>query len=99
MYSLLAFWILIGGFVGCFCQMLYASAWDEELSFETAFWFAKMFYINNEDHLNLAGLIIVIVILQLLILPGSILTVFIVSLQKILCKLWDGYKHIFRKRE
>lgn len=99
MDNLLAFWILIGGFVGCTCQMLFASAEDEELSFETAFWFAKMFYINNEDYLNRAGLIIVIIILQLLILPGSILTVFIVFLQKILCKLWDGYKHIFRKRE
>ena len=95
--EILAFWILIGGFIGGFLQMMFASCDDNELSFKTAFWYAMVFYENNEDRLNSAGLTIIIVVMSLLLLPGYILIFFIVCLFKVFYKLWEAYKHIFRK--
>ena len=94
--EILAFWILIGGFIGGFLQMMFAFG-DDELSFKTAFYYAMVFYENNEDRLNSAGLTIIIVAMSLLLLPGYVLIFFIVCLDKMFCKLWEAYKHIFRK--
>ena len=95
--EILAFWILIGGFIGGFLQMMFASCDDNELSFKTAFWYAMVFYENNEDRLNSAGLTIVIVAMSLLLLPGYVLIFFIVCLYKVFYKLWEAYKYVFRK--
>jgi len=95
--GILAFWIAFGGFVGGFLQIMIASCDGDELSFKTAFWYAAVFIENNEDKLNSAGLTIIIVIMSLLLLPGYVLIFFIVCLRKALCKLWEVYKHVFRK--
>jgi len=93
--EILAFWILIGGFIGGFLQMMFA--FGDDLSFKTAFYYATVFYENNEDKLNSAGLAIVIVVMSLLLLPGYVLIFFIACLDKVFCKLWEVYKHVFRK--
>lgn len=95
--GILAFWILIGGFVGGFLQLLFALSEDYELSFKSAFWYVMVFYGENEDRLNSAGLIIIIVAMSLLLLPGYVLIFFIACLSKALCKLWEAYKYVFRK--
>ena len=94
---ILAFWILIGGFIGGFLQMMFALTDDDELSFKTAFWYAMTFYENNEDKLNSAGLTIIIVAMSLLLLPGYALIFFITCLSKAFYKLWETYKYVFRK--
>ena len=93
--EILAFWILIGGFIGGFLQMMFA--FGDDLSFKTAFYYATVFYENNKDKLNSAGLTIVIVVMSLLLLPGYVLIFFIACLDKVFCKLWEVYKHVFRK--
>ena len=95
--EILAYWILIGGFLGGFVQILLALSDDNELSFKAAFWYAKEFYKNNEDRLNSAGLTIIIVAMSLVLLPGYVLIFFITCLYKAFCKLWEVYKHVFRK--
>ena len=95
--EILAFWILIGGFIGGFVQMMFALGDDDELSFKVAFWYAMVFYKNNEDRLNSFGLTIVIVVMSLLLLPGYILIFFITCLYKAFYKLWGAYKYVFRK--
>lgn len=70
---------------------------DDELSFKTAFWYAMVFYENNEDRLNSAGLTIVIVAMSLLLLPGYVLIFFITCLYRAFYKMWEAYKHVFRK--
>ena len=95
--DILAYWALVGGFLGGFVQILLAISNDDELSFKTAFWYATVFYENNEDRLNSAGLIIVIVAMSLLLLPGYVLIFFITCLYKAFCKSWEAYKHVFRK--
>lgn len=77
--------------------MMFALSRGDEPSFKTAFWYAMMFYENNEDKLNSAGLTIVIVAMSLLLLPGYVLIFFIVCLSKVLYKLWEAYKYVFRK--
>ena len=96
--EILAYWILIGGFIGGFVQILYAISNDNELSFKTAFCYARVFYENNEDRLNSAGLTIVIVAMSLLLLPGYVLIFFITCLYRAFCKLWKAYKYVFRKK-
>ena len=95
--EILALWILIGGLIGGFVQMLFASSNGDELSFKTAFYYAMVFYENNEDKLNSAGLTIVIVVMSLLLLPGYVLIFFTMCLYKVFCKLWEAYKYVFRK--
>jgi hypothetical protein len=96
--GILAFWILMGGFIGGFLQMMIALGDnDYELSFKTAFWYAEVFYENHEDRLNSTGLTIVIVAMSLLLLPGYVLIFFITCLYKAFCKLWEAYKYVFRK--
>ena len=95
--EILAFWILIGGFIGGFVQILFALINDDELSFKAAFWYATVFYENNKDRLNSAGLTIAIVAMSLLLLPGYVLIFFITCLYRAFCKLWEAYKHVFRK--
>lgn len=95
--TILAFWILIGGFIGGFVQIVIASCDDDVPSFRTAFWYAMAFYKNNEDKLNSAGLTIVIVVMSLLLLPGYVLIFFIACLRKAFCKSWEAYKYVFRK--
>jgi len=97
--DILAIWILIGGFVGGLVQIILASCADEELSFETAFYYASTFYENNKDNLNSAGLIIVIVGMSLLLLPGYVLIFIAICLHKVSFKLWEAYKYVFRKKE
>ena len=97
--KILVFWILVGGFVGGFLQMMFATFFDDKLSFKTAFWYAIMFYENNEDKLNTAGLTIIIVAMSLLLLPGYVLTLFITCVYKAFCKLWEAYKYVFRKNK
>lgn len=96
--GILVFWILVGGFGG-FLQMIFALCDDDELSFKTAFWYVMVFYENNKDRLNSAGLTIIIVTISLLLLPGYVLIFFVTCLYKAFCKLWEAYKHIFRKKE
>lgn len=95
--GILTFWILIGGFIGGFLQILFALSDDDELSYKTAFWYAIVFYENNKNRLNSSGLIIVIVVMSLLLLPGYVLIFFIMCLYKAVRKLWEMYKYIFRK--
>lgn len=94
---ILAFWILIGGFIGGFLQMMFALCDDDELSFKTAFWYAMTFCENNEDRLNSAGLTIIIITMSLLLLPGYVLIFFITCLKIAFYKLWEAYKCVFRK--
>lgn len=96
--GILAFWVIFGGFVGGFLQIMIASCDDNELSFKTAFWYATTFYENNKDQLNSVGLTIVIVTMSLLLLPGYVLIFFITCLNKVFCKLWETYKYVFRKK-
>lgn len=94
---ILALWIVFGGFIGGFLQMLFAS-YDEDIpSFRTAFWYAMKVYENNEDNLNSAGLTIIIIVMSLILLPGYILIFFVTCLRKAFCKLWEAYKYVFRK--
>lgn len=79
--------------------MMFALCDDDELSFKTAFWYAMMFYENNEDKLNSAGLTIIIVIMSLLLLPGYVSIFFITCLHIAFCKLWEAYKYIFKKNQ
>jgi len=93
---ILAFWLTLGSFVGGFLQIMIASC-DDKLSFKTAFWYVSIFYENNKDRLNSAGLTIAIVAISLLLLPGYILIFSVVCLHKVFDKLWKVYKYIFRK--
>ena len=77
--------------------MMFASSNDDELSFKTAFWYATVFYENNEDKLTPAGLTIIIVAMSLLLLPGYVLIFFTMGFYKTLCKIWEAYKYVFRK--
>jgi len=77
--------------------MMFALGDDDELSLKTAFWYTTVFYENNEDRLNSAGLTIVIVAMSLLLLPGYVLIFFVACLRKVFCKLWETYKYVFRK--
>lgn len=95
--GILVFWILIGGFIGGFLQILFALSDDDELSFKTALWYATTFYENNEDRLNSAGLTIAIVAMSLLLLPGYVLIFFVTCLYRAFGKLWEVYEHVFRK--
>lgn len=79
--------------------MLFALYDDDELSFKTAFWYVMVFYENNEDRLNSAGLTIIIVVMSLLLLPGYVLIFFITCLHRAFCKLWEAYKYIFKKNQ
>lgn len=97
--DILAFWIFIGGFIGGFLQILFALSNDDELSFKTAFWYATVFYESNEDRLNSAGLTIIIVAMSLVLLPGYVLIFFVTCLYIAFCKLWEAYKHVFRKEQ
>lgn len=97
--NILDFWIVIGVVAGGFFQMLFALCDDDELSFKTAFWYAMVFYESNKDRLNSAGLIIVIAVMSLLLLPGYVSIFFIACLYKVLRKLWEVYKYIFRKEK
>ena len=94
---ILAFWILTGGLIGGFLQMMFASCYNDKLSFKTAFYYVFVFYKNNESKLNSAGLTIIIVAMSLLFLPGYVLIFFIAFLDKVFHKLWEAYKYIFRK--
>ena len=94
---LLTLWLLLGGFIGGFIQTMLSFAEENELSLKTAFYFATVFYENNVDRLNYAGLTIIIVAMSLLLLPGSVLVLFIACLYQVLCKLWQVYKYVFRK--
>ena len=97
--SILVLWILIGGFIGGFVQMMCAFNDYDEMSFKIAFWYVTVFYKNNKDRLNSAGLAIVIVVMSLLLLPGYVLIFFITCLHRAFCKLWEAYKYIFRKEQ
>ena len=79
--------------------MMFASCDDYKLSFKTAFYYATVFYKNNEDKLNSAGLTIIIIVMSLLLLPGYVLIFFIACLVKVFYKLWEAYKHVFRKKQ
>ena len=94
---ILVVWLLFGGFIGSFMQIMCAFCDNDDLSFKTAFWYATKFYENNEDKLNPAGLTIIIVAMSLLLLLGYVLIFFITCLYKAFGKLWEAYKHIFRK--
>lgn len=78
--------------------MIFASCDDDVPSFKTAFWYATVFYENNKDKLNSAGLTIVIVVMSLILLPGYALIFFIACLRKVFYKLWEVYKYVFRKK-
>ena len=95
--EILAFWILIGGFIGGFLQMMFALVDDDKLSFKVTLWYAMVFYENNVDRLNFSGLIIAIVVMSLLLLPGYVLIFSITCLYKAFCKLWGAYKYVFSK--
>ena len=95
--TILAVWILIGGLIGGFVQIMFASCDGDELSFKTAFWYVMEFYKNNEDRLNSVGLTIIIVAMSIFLLPGYVLIFFIACLNKVLYKFWEVYKYAFRK--
>ncbi len=94
--EILALWIVIGGLIGGVFQMMFAF-FDDDLSFKTAFYYAMVFYENNKDKLNSAGLTIVIFVMSLLLLPGYVLIFFTMCLYEVFYKLWEAYKHVFRK--
>lgn len=98
--AILVFWILFGGFIGGFLQMMFALCDDDDVpSFRTAFWYTTKSYENNEDNLNPAGLTIIIVVMSLILLPGYVLIFFVTCLRKVFCKLWEAYKYVFRKNK
>ena len=97
--TILAIWILIGGLIGGFVQIMFASCDGDELSFKTAFYYVMEFYKNNEDRLNSVGLTIIIVAMSLLLLPGYVLIIFIACLHRAFCKFWEAYKYVFIKKQ
>ena len=99
MPALLIGWLLIGGFLGGFIQMMLAFIeFDEdELDYDMAFWFAVTFYQNNYEQLNRAGLIIGIMFISIIVLPGSVLIIVVTTIQKLINNLWCLYKRVFRK--
>lgn len=99
MNILLIGWLLLGGFFGGFIQMIIASAEDDEVGFNTAFWYAQTFYENNCEQLNCAGLIIGVTFISIIVLPGSILIIVLSAIQNLVNKLWSLYKRMFRKKE
>lgn len=98
MAALLIGWLIIGGFLGGFAQVVFAFTEFEELDYDIAFWFARIFYLNNCEQLNRAGLIIGITFISIVVLPGSILIIILSAIQKLINKLWDLYKHVFRRK-
>ena len=99
MIDLLIGWLLIGGFLGGFIQMISAFTEYDELDYDIAIWFAATFYENNCEQLNSAGLIIGVTVISIVVLPGSVLIIALSALQKIINKLWSLYKRAFRKND
>lgn len=99
MDTMLAIWLASGGFIGGFVQIMMAYQDSSDLSFVNAFYFANAFYNYYKEDLNLAGLIIGITVISILVLPGSILTILIASLMKLIETLWELFKFLFRKRK
>jgi len=99
MVDLLVGWLLLGGIFGGLIQMLIASAEDDEVGFNAAFWYAQTFYENNCEQLNRAGLIIGVTFISIIVLPGSVLIIALAVIQKLINILWNLYKCVFRKAE
>lgn len=99
MMVLLELWIVICGIIGGSLQMLMTIVYQDQLSFEAAYWLAKCFYKEYNQQLNRAGLIIGITAISLFLLPGSVLTIVIVASYKAAQKLFTLFKYVFRRKD
>ena len=98
MIHLIVAWTILGGLFGGLVQIMFAMQDTDELSFNTAFWFATHFYETYSDQINRAGIIVAIVFISVLILPGSLLIIVFATLSKLFSIFWEAFKFVFRKR-
>lgn len=98
MINLLAAWVVIGGLFGGIVQIMFAMQGTDDLSYNTAFWFVTHFYETYSDQINRAGIIVAIVFISVLIFPGTLLILLLVTLDKLFSALWEAFKFVFRKR-
>ena len=98
MIHVIAAWVLLGGLFGGIVQIIFAMQGTDELSYDTAFWFAAHFYETYSDQINRIGIIVAIVFISVLILPGSLLIIAFVTLSKLFSAFWKAFKFVFRKR-
>ena len=98
MIHVIAAWAILGGLFGGIVQIIFAMQDTDEISYNTAFWFATYFYKTYSDQINRAGIIVAIVFISVLILPGSLLIIAFVTLSKLFSAFWEAFKFVFRKR-
>ena len=98
MIHVIAAWVLLGGLFGGIVQIIFAMQDTDEISYNTAFWFAAHFYETYSDQINRVGIIVAIVFISVLILPGSLLIIALVTLSKLFSAFWKAFKFVFRER-
>lgn len=98
MIHLLVAWVLLGGLFGGIVQIIFSMQDTDEISYNTAFWYVTHFYETYSDQINRAGIIVAIVFISVLILPGSLLIIALVTLSKLFSAFWEAFKFVFRKR-
>ena len=98
MIYVITVWILLGGLFGGLVQIVFDMQDTDEFSYNTAFWFVTHFYETYSDQINSAGIIVAIVFISVLILPGSLLIIALVTLSKLFSAFWKAFKFAFRKR-
>ncbi len=98
MIHVIAAWVLLGGLFGGIVQIIFAMQDTDEMSYNTAFWFATYFYKTYSDQINHAGIIVAIVFISVLIFPGTLLILILVTLGKLFSVLWKVFKFVFRNR-
>ena len=99
MIHVIAAWVILGGLFGGIVQIIFAMQDTDELSYNTAFWFATYFYKTYSDQINRAGIIVAIVFISVLILPGSLLIIAFVTLSKLFSEFWEAFKFFSGKEE
>lgn len=98
MIYVIAAWVLLGGLFGGIVQIIFTMQDTDEISYNTAFWFVAHFYETYRDQINRTGIIVAIVFISVLILPGSLLIIALVTLSKLFSAFWEAFKFVFRKR-
>lgn len=98
MIHVIAAWVLLGGLFGGIVQIIFAMQDTDEISYNTAFWFVTHFYETYSDQINRVGIIVAIVFISVLVLPGTLLILILVTLGKLFSAFWEAFKFAFRKR-
>ena len=98
MTDLLAAWVIIGGLFGGIVQVIFSIQDTDEFSYNIAFGFVSHFYKTYSEEINRAGIIVAIVFISVLIFPGTLLILILVTLNKLFSALWEAFKFVFRKR-